>query len=116
MPLYDDLKKRLWDSLGKSEAGKKVASKAAEKAAEASAAAASKAAEVALDEFADDFEKQLVGDLDEVNEQDARLEARARAAEELQAQRFREVHETRMNRESKAKAELEELKRKMGKK
>ncbi len=51
-----------------------------------------------------------------MNEQDARLEARARAAEELQAQRFREVHETRMNRESKAKAELEELKRKMGKK
>ena len=116
MPLYDDLKKRLWDSLGKSEAGRKVAAKAAEKATEASMIAAEKAAEVALDEFADDLEKQLVGDLDEVDEMERDLEARARAREELRSENFRKVHETRMNREAKAKAELEALKKKMGKK
>lgn len=111
MGLLDDLIK----AIGSSEVGKKAAGVAAEKAAEASAAAAEKAAEKALDDFADDFEKHMVGDLDEVNEQDAELELKARRAQAESAAYHKQVHQERMSREDRAKAELEALKKKMGK-
>ncbi|MCP4808067.1 MAG: hypothetical protein GY913_31575 [Proteobacteria bacterium] len=107
MGLLDDLIK----AIGTSEVGKKAAGVAAEKAAEASAAAA----EAALDDFADDFEKHLVGDLDEVNDKERELELKARKAQSDSAAYHRQVHEERMSREDRAKAELEALKKKMGK-
>ncbi len=109
MGILDDLLAKI----SKTEAGQKAAGVAAEKAAEASAAAATKAAEVALDGLADDMEKHFVGDLDEVNEMERELEAKARAREELRAENFRKVHEERMSREERAKKELAELKAKL---
>jgi len=92
--------------------GQDVATEAAAKAAAAATAAAmEKAAHGAVD----DLEKHLVGDLEEVQAQDAALEKRAFERQNANEANRAQVHKTRMERKSKAELELAALKAAMKK-
>lgn len=83
---------------------------ATEAAARAAAAATAAAMEKAAHGAVDDLEKHLVGDLKEVQAQDADLEKRARARQDANEANRAQVHKTRMERKSKAEQELAALK------
>lgn len=93
----------------------KARGKGEEVAADAAAAATAAAMEKAAHEAVDDLEKHLVGDLEEVQAQDAALNKRARARMNANEANRAAVHKTRMERQSKAEAELAALKAAMKK-
>ncbi|MFT5585610.1 MAG: hypothetical protein ACI9VR_003202 [Cognaticolwellia sp.] len=88
---------------------------ATEAAAKAAAAATAAAMEKTAHEMVDDLEKHLVGDLKEVQAQDAALEKRALERQTANEANRAQVHKTRMERKSKAEVELAALKAAMNK-
>lgn len=88
---------------------------AAEAAAKAAAAATAAAMKKAANEAVDDLEKHLVGDLEEVQAQDADLEKRARARQDANEASRAQFHKDRMEGKSRAEQELAALKAAMKK-